>query len=58
MRKNKVIGKNLQQLSADTGIKLPNMTLLSLLKFEGQTLLAVAIKAEISDFCGTLDDTF
>ena len=52
MRKNKVNGKNLQQLSADTGIELPNMTLLSLLKFGGQTLLAEAIKAEISDHLG------
>lgn len=52
MRKNKVAGKNLQQLSSETGIELPNMTLLSLLKFGGQTLLAEAIKAEISDHLG------
>ena len=52
MRKNKVAGQNLQQLSSDTGIELSNMTLLSLLKFGGQTLLAEAIKAEISDHLG------
>lgn len=52
MRKNKVAGKNLQQLSNDSGIELPNLTILSLLKFGGQTLLAEAIKAEISDYLG------
>lgn len=52
MRKNKIASKNLQQLSSNTGIELPNMTILSLLKFGGQTLLAEAIKAEISDYLG------
>lgn len=32
MRKNKVLGQNLQQLSSDTGIELPNTTILSLLE--------------------------
>lgn len=52
MNKNRRTGKNLQQLSSDTGIELSNMTILSLLKFGGQTLLAEAIKAEISDYLG------
>lgn len=52
MGKNKVAGTNLQQLSSDLGLELPNMTILSLLKFGGQTLLAEAIKAEISDYLG------
>lgn len=52
MRKNKVAGQNLQELSLSTGIELSHMTLLSLLKFGGQTLLVEAIKAEISDYLG------
>lgn len=52
MNKAKTTGKNLQQLNDDLGIDLQQMTIISLLKFGGQTLLAEAIKAEISDYLG------